>query len=1532
MRTGVLGLALFIGLLCAGCTETGEACDTSSRRCDCSGDASGLRECRVVAGTTLLGECVCEANVVPVAPDASISDSDGIEDLSEPPPDGGSEEEPDLPDNGDERSIDSNDDSDTGLTPDGAGNDSSDDTRDDVPSDAGNDALDGAGNDASDGEGSDPGEQDAPDLADAVDAPSDDADRGPEFDSVEIDAATDGDACDNGGCAFSDVCTGGSCLTDTGTHSCEASAVPCDAEADTCEASCGNDDVCDGVWGCVEGSCAFDPTTVLSCPSMADECSATDCDPVDGCVVDELPDATPCDDRDSTTIDDTCFAGRCRSGVSTVPSFLPGTGQDRCFETDGTERDCGSQESSSYGQDGDLIRNLFNYDTATVGVIEDELTGFSWEQTPPPSSGAAAQAASRCESLTLGGRDDWRLPSVRELLTVVDYGVDSNAGEPTLDLAFDGPRGLYWTGDLDPSNDLRGMRVSFRYGTTGTQIRTVTDGYSRCVAGDPPLASPSAFPIEADNGVYVPASGLFWQRIPSGELMWEGAIAYCQGLRSQGLSGFRLPDVRELGSLLDAAQAYPALDPSLFPGIRVGQTFWTSTTSNDPEYRDHTYTVGLGDFGSINIQDKSDFRQALCVRACPCPDPACCAACLPLGDGVPCDDGDPATIYDGCDAGQCVGLPTGSTLPDPGPPFDCDTLECGELGICIRDELDEESCLCDLGAEFDGSPCVRSEHVSSSSVGCIPVTVGYETVCLNPPEPREPGPEAAARARGARSAEVRPASHVIEPWPGFQTHNQRNTNTCVPNATSAGLELQLGSDPEPVSEASLVLAYADVPLGRRDDGIICNGVNTPKFISRIAGDSEPITSESSGEIHYCTSFEGGACVGGYSCESGADNDGLVTWPDRDEEAAIRLVAAENLMRGLFSPKADTTEIRQWLAQDVPVVVSLPVWADDAGHSWQFSGSSAGTGWPVISSRTALLAGRADVAAACRQPDSDGIACPAPDGDGTCRSGLCRRGSHAVLLVGYDDARSGGMFYFLNSWGSWGQTAFGYETGLGVVSYEFVEKYASSATALSEVELPCTSRCELDDVRCTGPDTGLVCGIVDSAGCVDYSVGLLCADGYECVDGEGCNPVIGDGRCTANETCGSSPSDCACGLDETCTGSAGDGCVSACDHACAPGETGCVEGSRARWFCGLAPDGDACRDQVEETCGEDEVCRSGVCELECQPSDHRDCHPTDNAVWMFDSCDRIEGFVEACGPTGTCDAGECQPCEEPDVTVCNDGDEWWASGCTGVPLRLRTDCGESGFGSPRCSADGDAAIVDQFERTCRDGACALEWSEQVTNCNGGICTGGTCGVRCGDGICAPGVEDCGSCPGDCPCWGSGTTECYRGECVQCVVNTDCYPGCNCIDNSCVFGCHRCEPVGAERCDADGGREVCRRVNNCNAWVDEPCGATSACCQGTCASTALLGAPTPVAPADGATMPADGVHFRWTNPAGASRVRIVLCRDDGLTDCVAAYEPRPGYYYATVSVPPGDWWWSVSATTACDLAPWGAPAAARQVRVR
>ena len=111
------------------------------------------------------------------------------------------------------------------------------------------------------------------------------------------------------------------------------------------------------------------------------------------------------------------------------------------------------------------------------------------------------------------------------------------------------------------------------------------------------------FVNNGDGTVTDTCTGLMWQRVQSPVTsLWCNAIAYCENLTLAGYDDWRLPNARELHSIVDFGRHSPALHPVFGTGSTIN---WTSTTTLNR--RDQAWVVHLG-FGDVGFGDKDSHR------------------------------------------------------------------------------------------------------------------------------------------------------------------------------------------------------------------------------------------------------------------------------------------------------------------------------------------------------------------------------------------------------------------------------------------------------------------------------------------------------------------------------------------------------------------------------------------------------------------------------------------------------------------------------------------------------------------------------------------------------------------------------------------------------------------------------------------------------------------------------------------------------------------------------------------------------------
>lgn len=111
-------------------------------------------------------------------------------------------------------------------------------------------------------------------------------------------------------------------------------------------------------------------------------------------------------------------------------------------------------------------------------------------------------AGAYCDSLTLGGQSDWRLPTRRELMSLVDYGIP--APGPAINTTYfpNTDAHYYWSSTNYAGNTSSAWTVQFY---EGSRVKSGSD-YVRCVRGGQAVAALNncAASVSTSLVVYIP--------------------------------------------------------------------------------------------------------------------------------------------------------------------------------------------------------------------------------------------------------------------------------------------------------------------------------------------------------------------------------------------------------------------------------------------------------------------------------------------------------------------------------------------------------------------------------------------------------------------------------------------------------------------------------------------------------------------------------------------------------------------------------------------------------------------------------------------------------------------------------------------------------------------------------------------------------------------------------------------------------------------------------------------------------------------
>lgn len=123
---------------------------------------------------------------------------------------------------------------------------------------------------------------------------------------------------------------------------------------------------------------------------------------------------------------------------------------------------------------------FFSFLFAENTMVKDPGTNLIWEDTPHVKEAKITQvkALKYCEDLKLGTFDDWRLPTIEELLSIIDYKRISPA--ILKEFSYIEKESFYWSKTLVADSDDEFWGINFKRGAS-SRASEYYDRYARCV-------------------------------------------------------------------------------------------------------------------------------------------------------------------------------------------------------------------------------------------------------------------------------------------------------------------------------------------------------------------------------------------------------------------------------------------------------------------------------------------------------------------------------------------------------------------------------------------------------------------------------------------------------------------------------------------------------------------------------------------------------------------------------------------------------------------------------------------------------------------------------------------------------------------------------------------------------------------------------------------------------------------------------------------------------------------------------------------
>jgi hypothetical protein len=310
------------------------------------------------------------------------------------------------------------------------------------------------------------------------------------------------------------------------------------------------------------------------------------------------------------------------------------TGQENCYDQNGRTINAPDADDDLYGQDAQYEGNQPAYEDNGDGTITDLNTGLIWQKTPPNDIYEWDEALEYASDLELAGKKNWRLPSIKELLSIAQFIGNARELKPYLDDEvfdyyqpgnFSGQRdmdGQYWSRTDYVGTTMRNDDSAFGFNFADGRIKAYpkTKGnYVRCVRGN--QYGVNDFENNNDGTITDNNTGLMWMKWDSGETMdWPAALEYAENLEYAGYDDWRLPNAKELQSIVDYTRAPDSFDESrqtaaikpMFSLTETESWFWTGTTLTDA-----TDTAIYVAFGRGTAYNDVNVHGAGCMRSDP---------------------------------------------------------------------------------------------------------------------------------------------------------------------------------------------------------------------------------------------------------------------------------------------------------------------------------------------------------------------------------------------------------------------------------------------------------------------------------------------------------------------------------------------------------------------------------------------------------------------------------------------------------------------------------------------------------------------------------------------------------------------------------------------------------------------------------------------------------------------------------------------------------------------------------------------------
>ncbi len=315
-------------------------------------------------------------------------------------------------------------------------------------------------------------------------------------------------------------------------------------------------------------------------------------------------------------------------------SYTKKTGQKNSYFPNGEIVEIGCLKDDGYYRGGVDPRYSKNN---VSGIVTDGITGLQWQDssdTGKPwlnqvnfdkclgqngqvldeskcSDTSGDTAISYCNSLSLAGYDDWRLPSIDELMYIADRSKKRKAIDERYFQHI--IPSIYWSSTTFQSNKPMAWSVNFEVGRDFQSSKSAVKGVV-CVRNNNQVQQDKYIRDDAKQIVQDTKQNLIWQDNADAkgkQLQWFDAITYCEDLKLGGYTDWRMPNINELFFVANRDEKEPAMNGVAFKNISSWGFYWSSTSFIISP--DAVWSVEFAN-GTTKWPDKSNKEYIRCVR------------------------------------------------------------------------------------------------------------------------------------------------------------------------------------------------------------------------------------------------------------------------------------------------------------------------------------------------------------------------------------------------------------------------------------------------------------------------------------------------------------------------------------------------------------------------------------------------------------------------------------------------------------------------------------------------------------------------------------------------------------------------------------------------------------------------------------------------------------------------------------------------------------------------------------------------------